>query len=133
MCTWGFIPVLEAAIFSRPVVRKTQTNAKNRTGQILPHRDIQCSLCCAEPEGHNWTRTCPGAACFFTASSDHHRAKMENSSDGRGDRVECTRQAGSPVAGEGRMPGMCRGIGRRHRASPAGLPIEQVLGEYSLS
>ena len=26
----------------------------------------------------------------------------------------------------------CKGIGRRHRESPAGLPIEQVLGEYSL-
>ena len=24
-------------------------------------------------------------------------------------------------------------IGRRHRVPPSGLPIEQVLGEYSLS
>ena len=27
----------------------------------------------------------------------------------------------------------CKGIGRGHRVSPAGLPTEQVLGEYSLS
>ena len=26
-----------------------------------------------------------------------------------------------------------KGIERRHRVSPAGVPIEQVLGEYSLS
>ena len=25
----------------------------------------------------------------------------------------------------------CKGIGRGHRVSPAGLPIEQVLGEYT--
>ena len=29
-----------------------------------------------------------------------------NSTDGRGDEIECTRSAGSPVAAEGRMPGM---------------------------
>ena len=27
----------------------------------------------------------------------------------------------------------CPGIGRGHRVSPAGQPIEQVLDEYSLS
>ena len=27
----------------------------------------------------------------------------------------------------------CKGIGWGHRVSPAGLPTEQVLGEYSLS
>ena len=32
--------------------------------------------------------------------------------------------------GEG---GGCKVIGRGHRVPPAGLPIEQVLGEYSLS
>ena len=26
----------------------------------------------------------------------------------------------------------CKGIGREHRVSLVGLPIEQVLGEYSL-
>ena len=28
---------------------------------------------------------------------------------------------------------LCKGIERGHRVSPAGLPIEQFLGEYSLS
>ena len=28
---------------------------------------------------------------------------------------------------------LCKSIGRRHRVSPAGLPIEQVLGQCSLS
>ena len=27
----------------------------------------------------------------------------------------------------------CKGVVRRHRVSPAGLPIDQVLGEYLLS
>ena len=78
---------------------------------------------------HNWTRTYPVAACFSTASSDHHRAKMDNSiSDGRGDAVECTRQAGSPVAGEGRIPGMpeVSSTSATSSAAPAGLLCDGV-------
>ena len=87
----------------------------------------------AEPElligRQNWTCTYPDAACFSTASSDHHHAKMDNnSSDGRGDGVECTRQAGSPVAGEGRMPGMPEfsSTGAKSSAAPAGLLCHRV-------
>ena len=75
------------------------------------------------------TRTYPDAACFSTATSDHHRAKMDNnSSDGRGDGVECTRQAGFPEAGEGRMPGMHEfsGISATSSAAPAGLLCDGV-------
>ena len=40
MCTWDFIPVPEAAIFSRPVVRKTQNKFENSHRKTLSHRDI---------------------------------------------------------------------------------------------
>ena len=33
----------------------------------------------------------------------------------------------------GERQGICKVIGWGHRVPPAGLPIEQVLGEYSLS
>ena len=87
----------------------------------------------AEPElligRQNWTCTYPDAACFSTASSDHHHAKMDdNGSDGRGDGVECTRQAGYPVAREGRMPGMpeSSSTSAKPSAAPAGLLSDGV-------
>ena len=73
---------------------------------------------------------------------------------GGGERVTTNRLATSLKEMSGRLPwndsntdpsytltltlalgfsGVGRGIGRGHRVSPAGLPIEQVPGEYSLS
>ena len=54
---------------------------------------------------------------------------MDNSSsNGHGDGVEYTRQAGSPVAGEGRMPGMPEfsSASATSSAAPAGLPWDGV-------
>ena len=54
---------------------------------------------------------------------------MDNSSsDGRGDEVECTRQAGSSVAGEGRIPGMpeLSSTSAISSAAPAGLFFDGV-------
>ena len=52
--------------------------------------------------GHAHTQTRPGSLRRHPIIT-----KMDNkSSDGRGDGVECTRQAGFPVAREGRIPGM---------------------------
>ena len=77
----------------------------------------------------NWTRTYPHAARFSTASFDHLRTKMDNknSSDGRGFGAECTRQAGSPVAVEERMPGRPEfRISATFSATPAELLFETV-------
>ena len=51
-----------------------------------------------------------------------------NSTDGRGDEIECTRSAGSPVAAEGRMPGMPEfsSTSATSSAAPAGLLCDGV-------
>ena len=51
-----------------------------------------------------------------------------NSSDGRGDGVECTGQARSPVAGDGRMPRMLESSSTSATSSdaPAGLLCDGV-------
>ena len=71
----------------------------------------------------------PNAASFTTASSDHHRAKMNsNGNDHRGHGVKCTRQAGSPVVGKGWMPKMPEfsSTNATSSADPAWLQTDEI-------
>ena len=105
----------EIALFSRPVVRKTQLNCEKSHRDVFPDRDYSSSFLLSRARtpdrqiGHapDITYLPTHEACFSTIPSDRHRDNMDNnSSDGRGYGVEYTQQVGAPVAGEGQMPEM---------------------------
>ena len=98
--------------------------AKNRTRLFFPIAIFYVFFCRVEPEfltdriGHAPDNAYgPHEACFSTIPSVYHHTNMGNSSsDGGGDGVEYTHQAGAPVAGEG-TPGF-RGTTTSSSAPP---------------